>query len=333
MKRKATMVYALLSILIASMAGTGFVGLVNANFEPSPSPPITDPPIIYLISPAANWSAKENETINVVFTVAMPKSWDWTIPNLAPNQSECIGTITSVNCSLDQTQIVNDSTSYGQRTEASSRGMRNLTYTRDVGSLGSEQLSLGHHNLTISVTACTLYHTVDSYALYDVSTKATYTFAVGAPSAVQNINPPNISDISIEQRARTEFQLTFSTNEPTSWMGYSLDTEANVTLTGNTTIDAGQTGYHTIIIYANGTAGNMAASDIVEFRLQINLPTPTSNPTPSPSLSPFVSSTLQPVTPINVEPVNLTNFYLAIAIIALALIGAILIILPKKRKK
>ncbi len=52
--------------------------------------------------------------------------------------------------------------------------------------------------------------------------------------------------------------LNFTINEPTSWIGYSLDWGTNITITGNTLL--GPLGEHPFIItiFANDTAGNMA---------------------------------------------------------------------------
>lgn len=51
------------------------------------------------------------------------------------------------------------------------------------------------------------------------------------------------------------------------WIGYSLDGEANVTITGNTTVSGlGSAPYgHNIVVYANDTSGTMAASNKVFF--------------------------------------------------------------------
>ena len=58
--------------------------------------------------------------------------------------------------------------------------------------------------------------------------------------------------------------LMFNINEPTSWIGYSLDNQANVTISGGTTIIC-DVGTHSIVMYANDTEGNMGKSDIVCF--------------------------------------------------------------------
>jgi hypothetical protein len=55
--------------------------------------------------------------------------------------------------------------------------------------------------------------------------------------------------------------LIFTVDEPTDWIGYSLDGQANVTITGNTTLTELSIGWHNIMVYANDTSGNMGFSD------------------------------------------------------------------------
>jgi len=92
------------------------------------------------------------------------------------------------------------------------------------------------------------------------------TAVVEAPSV-------NITLVSPENRSynSTLVSLTFTLNETTSWTGYSLDGEANVTIAGNTTLTISE-GSHTIIVYANDTDGYTGASDIVHFLVDITPP-------------------------------------------------------------
>jgi SagB-type dehydrogenase family enzyme len=82
-----------------------------------------------------------------------------------------------------------------------------------------------------------------------------------------DITPPIISILSPENKTYTvnTVPLTFTVTEATSWIGYSLDGQMNVTTTGNTTIVSLPDGTHTITVYANDTAGNMGASSTVYF--------------------------------------------------------------------
>ena len=63
--------------------------------------------------------------------------------------------------------------------------------------------------------------------------------------------------------------LTFTVNETTSWIGYSLDGQANVTITGNTNLAGLSLGPHSVVVYANDTAGNMGSSETVHFEVAI----------------------------------------------------------------
>lgn len=63
----------------------------------------------------------------------------------------------------------------------------------------------------------------------------------------------------------TSIALTFTVDEATSWIGYSLDNQANVTIAGNTALTDLSGGTHYITVYANDSSGNMGASETVCF--------------------------------------------------------------------
>ena len=88
--------------------------------------------------------------------------------------------------------------------------------------------------------------------------------------------PPNILDLSIENKTYSgvDLPLTFSTNESTSWVGYSLDSQANVTVNGNFTLEGLTEGTHSIVIYANDNVGNMGKSDTAFFTVNTATPSP-----------------------------------------------------------
>ena len=61
--------------------------------------------------------------------------------------------------------------------------------------------------------------------------------------------------------------LEFSTNESVSWMGYKLDNNTVVEVTGDTTVSGLSLGSHTLTIYATDVAGNTGASETVCFTM------------------------------------------------------------------
>jgi parallel beta-helix repeat protein len=81
--------------------------------------------------------------------------------------------------------------------------------------------------------------------------------------------PPIVSIASPENKTYpiNDVSLVFTLDEPTSWIGYSLNAQMNLTVTGNTTIGNLPDKSYTIIVYANDTTGNMGMSEIVYFAI------------------------------------------------------------------
>ena len=84
---------------------------------------------------------------------------------------------------------------------------------------------------------------------------------VGWPPTIVVLSPQNTT------YATSSVPLTFTISESASWMGYSLDGQLNVTVTENTILSGLSDGPHSLIVYANDTAGNMGSSDIVYFTI------------------------------------------------------------------
>jgi hypothetical protein len=66
--------------------------------------------------------------------------------------------------------------------------------------------------------------------------------------------------------------LSFQISEPPFWIGYSLDYQSNVTISGNTTLPGLPEGVHSVFVYANDTAGSMGASSPVYFTVDASPP-------------------------------------------------------------
>jgi hypothetical protein len=69
-----------------------------------------------------------------------------------------------------------------------------------------------------------------------------------------------------------DIPLEFVVGNPVSWIGYSLDDAVNLTVTGNTTLLGLSEGMHSIIVYANDTAGKMEASSKTFFTVDTQSP-------------------------------------------------------------
>lgn len=67
---------------------------------------------------------------------------------------------------------------------------------------------------------------------------------------------------------QTDPQLHFNVSEPTSWMGYSIDEQNNVTLTENTSNLTGlSNGSHSLTVFARDKGGNTGLSKTVSFSI------------------------------------------------------------------
>jgi hypothetical protein len=87
--------------------------------------------------------------------------------------------------------------------------------------------------------------------------------------------PPSVHLISPENATYTSANVTlnFTVNKQTLWMGYSLDGQETVTLTGNTTLAGLSWGLHNITVYAKDLLENTGNSDTIWFRIAEPFPT------------------------------------------------------------
>ncbi len=87
--------------------------------------------------------------------------------------------------------------------------------------------------------------------------------------------PPNSLVVLSPQNttyATSSVPLSFTIIKPAFWIGYSLDGQLNVTITGNTTLSGLSDGLHSLIVYANDTAGNMCYTAYVYFTVDTTPP-------------------------------------------------------------
>ena len=120
-------------------------------------------------------------------------------------------------------------------------------------------LTRGRHTITISADGT--YNLDDDF----VDTLS-YTFPP-TPFYVNLLPSPDISILSPQNKTyhEADAMLNFTVDLPTSWMGYSIDSQKNVTLSGNSTLSGLTDGLHSIIVYANNTLGEIGSSKIVTF--------------------------------------------------------------------
>ncbi|UCG04561.1 MAG: hypothetical protein JSW11_11375 [Candidatus Heimdallarchaeota archaeon] len=84
-----------------------------------------------------------------------------------------------------------------------------------------------------------------------------------------DVNPPKITITNPTNQgySSSSIWLNFTVNEPTSWIGYSLDGAANVTITENKLLDSLSEGTHNVTIYTNDLAGNSGSFTVDWFTI------------------------------------------------------------------
>lgn len=124
-------------------------------------------------------------------------------------------------------------------------------------------------NWTVIFTAEGLFYlSVKAYG-YRMDT-GDYVEKTGYKSVSVTDPPPVISILSPENTtySNSRVPLSFTLNEATGWIGYSLDGQANVTIMGNTTLSYVANGAYSIVVYANDMTGNVGRSNMVNFTVQ-----------------------------------------------------------------
>jgi hypothetical protein len=116
--------------------------------------------------------------------------------------------------------------------------------------------------------------TITMYATVEMYTPVGY----GTPdsSYILETTPPKINVTSPLNQTyiKSSVPLAFSLDKKVSWVSYSLDGEQNVSLIGNSTIENMTNGFHSVIVYANDTFGNIGASQTINFTVVVPEPLP-----------------------------------------------------------
>ena len=96
----------------------------------------------------------------------------------------------------------------------------------------------------------------------------------GSPFGISIASPQNTTYTT------TDVALEFTVTEATSWIRYSLDGQANVTITGSTTLSNLAEGAHNVTVYAQDAEGETVASSTVDFTIAQGAEPPQSDALP-----------------------------------------------------
>jgi parallel beta-helix repeat protein len=102
----------------------------------------------------------------------------------------------------------------------------------------------------------------DTPYIINANNKDSYPLMLYGSSPVVSVTSPENTTYSA-----TSVTLSYSVSEETSWVGYSLDEEANVTITGATTLSDLSYGVHNITVFVKDTDGNQGMSETIYFTI------------------------------------------------------------------
>lgn len=283
----------------------------NPNIFVWPQDPITTPINVNILSPRPDQIYANN--VVLIFDVIKPNSWLGGGYGLPPGCA-----VARISYNLDSgvyTQIFNN---YGKQD--------GLNQTTQYSFL-LKDLAEGQHVIEIIITAMHFYadKNAPQFGSAPKTMQDTKTFTV---TFTMDKTAPFITQTSIANQtyADMELPLNFTVKNQAVWMGYSLDNQANVTVNGNSTLTGLTEGPHSIVLYANNTAGTACKSNLVFFAVTMPTPTPTS---PSPSSSPSTTSTAaetenQTDKPPPTDTMQIWLAALAGLVLATALLGVLL---------
>jgi hypothetical protein len=249
------------------------------------------PPTIQLLSPENK--TYDSTTIPLTFTVSETTSW---IGYSLDNQANV--TIAGNTILIGLSEGPHTITVYANDT-AGNTGYSTIYFTIDttpptITILSPENKIYGTTYVQLSFTVdeevSWMAYSLDGQARVTITENVTLTIPDGLHYVVVYANdtagnmiasnpvyftvdsvPPTIQLLSPENKTydSTTIPLTFTVSETTSWIGYSLDNQANVTIAGNTILIGLSDGPHTITVYASDTAGNTGYSDTIYFTIDI----------------------------------------------------------------
>ncbi len=142
------------------------------------------------------------------------------------------------------------------------------------GTIAISNLSNGIHQLTLFANGGCNIDNINPTSWNTSLAPINFSVYNSPPPSIVTFSPKSGSYIT-NNVTLGSIPLNFSVDKTTSWKGYSLDNQGNVTLTGNSTLTGLAYGNHTLEIFANDTVGNMGASQTVNFSIEKPPPTET----------------------------------------------------------
>jgi hypothetical protein len=248
MKRTALALTLISALLFSAVAGTQFVNLTEAN------------PVYYFgVNPVYNKISIQSPKEKTYNTSDVPLNFTVKTNSYLSYIPFCYDLDDGkVSLKVDRVNVTGQESIRNANPYASAEyGTLYYTELTLEGNAVLSDLSDGCHNVTV-------YSGSHDF----VSNKVSFYIDTSAPKIV-------ILSLDNKKYNSTDVSLNFSVGEAVSWMGYSLDEQADVTVDGNTTLKGLSSGEHNITVYATDEAGNVGASETIYFSAAVPEPFPT----------------------------------------------------------
>jgi hypothetical protein len=245
-----------LSMLLSAICGTQLIGTTKAN--PIGEIIFNEPPVITIKSPLNNETVPDN--VLLVFNLTKPEVsiYDGWIDE---SSVWVTNAWTNLRNKVAYVNVTLDGKFY--------RSIKVNSYLSSPfnSSLNLENLEDGVHSVQI-LAACEgvalEWHGLwQRQVFYNGSSDIVY-FTVDGTSTVIVIMP-----VANKTYTVTDIPLNFTLNEPASQITYTLDGQANVTITGNVTLTGLSSGGHNVTVYATDNVGNTGVSETVYFSVEV----------------------------------------------------------------
>jgi len=317
--RKRLVLLIVVLFLFAGAIGTQTIEQAHANWVIMPQSPNKECPTLILNSPTNNGNYVDSVVLNIAVT--KPTSWNQSVydPAVIAGISYIHYFLDNKENSLFETQFFNPLPNDELPVVSN--------FSKTISNLSS-----GQHTLKVTIYSQSQYapekgpfgDAMPPFHWYNSTVTETVAFWIQ--------KSPKIQNISIEDKTYTSASvpLCFSIDKLTSWIGYSLDNEANITITGNTTLTDLAEGAHCLAVYANDTDGIMGKSETSSFTINTATPTPTFSPTPTIISSPTVSAVI-PDSKNTSNSSDSSNWAIAAILITVIIVAACAVLLWRRQ--
>jgi hypothetical protein len=244
--KKRNQVALFFSLLILFIVGYG----VPANANPFGETEYAGLPIIIITSPLDNSTiSTDNTSLNI--SVEKPTVW-------LTRDADTRSILKSISYQLDgklygpiiANSYLESPFNYSTDLENLTVGRHSLKVFAEANGWIIENHGVWHREIFVSASSGTIYFTVEK-------------------------NVPAVIVAPIVNSSIADVPLDFNINCTASRIVYSLDSQENQSIAGNTTLTGLPNGLHNVTVYAWDVDGNMGVSDTVFFDVEVPAPFPT----------------------------------------------------------